>query len=70
MPISITSPEREVDLGLVPVGCGCDGEGASSQAQDRQQNQGDGAEGSAKQLPLSPRLEKGHEGERQQGCTE
>ena len=30
----------------------------------------DGAEGSAKQLPLSPRLEKGHEGERQQGCTE
>ena len=30
----------------------------------------DGAEGSPKQLSLSPRLEKGHEGERQEGCTE
>ena len=30
----------------------------------------DGAEGSSKQLSLSPRLEKGHEGEKQEGCTE
>ena len=39
VPISLKSPETEVDLGLVLVGWGCDGEGASSQVLDRQQNQ-------------------------------
>ena len=39
VPVSLKSPEKALDLGLVVVGWGCDGEGASSQELDRQQNQ-------------------------------
>ena len=39
VPVSLKSPEKAVDLGLVLVGWGCDGEEASSLELARQQNQ-------------------------------
>ena len=39
VPVSLKSPERAVDLGLVLVRWGCDGEGTTSQEFDRQRNQ-------------------------------
>ena len=59
MPVSLNSPEKAVDLGLVLVGWGCGREGASSLELDRQQNQAGWGLGFSKD-----------EGERQQGCTE